>query len=388
MFCTECGAELPDDAMFCTECGHRVEDASMETTGSEETEATNVLPVTKPAAEETGAGASAAPVATPRSEQQPAAKPEPNPRPASVQKPASQPEPMSEPAGGAGSGNNVVTCPKCGAPVDDGSSFCVMCGAPLFGASGGPAADRAYGPGSTMELPVQQSSRYGRQQGGYRQQPQAVAQQQVPQNTKKSMPTALIVVISALVVVLVVALLTVFSVGPFSRLHDMIMPEDSQTQEESTDASSAESTESTSDTTSADESTSDTTSADSTASTSGTTSTDSTTSTSGSTVAVSGQGINDPNGYIIPNSASTYLTESDLANLTDQELYYARNEIYARHGRGFNTPELQSYFNGKTWYHYTIPPESFTDSMLSDCELSNAKLIRSVEEARGSAYLQ
>ena len=57
-----------------------------------------------------------------------------------------------------------------------------------------------------------------------------------------------------------------------------------------------------------------------------------------------------------------------------------RNEIYARHGRLFNDPEIQEYFNGKAWYKGYIKPEDFDDSVLSDVEKYNLKLIYEVEK--------
>lgn len=43
--------------------------------------------------------------------------------------------------------------------------------------------------------------------------------------------------------------------------------------------------------------------------------------------------------YILPNSNVEYLTEADIAELTLQEINYAKNEIYARHGRRFKSQE-------------------------------------------------
>ena len=58
----------------------------------------------------------------------------------------------------------------------------------------------------------------------------------------------------------------------------------------------------------------------------------------------------DSNGYILPDSDSRKLKKSDLAGMTAQQLSYAKNEIYARHGRVFKSSELQDYFNEKDWY--------------------------------------
>ncbi len=84
-------------------------------------------------------------------------------------------------------------------------------------------------------------------------------------------------------------------------------------------------------------------------------------------------------GYLIPESASRYLTAEDLAGFTSDQLWVARNEIYARKGRRFDNPNLQAYFDSKGWYNGTIDPGSFSDSMLSDIEKRNAELIRSME---------
>ena len=75
-----------------------------------------------------------------------------------------------------------------------------------------------------------------------------------------------------------------------------------------------------------------------------------------------------------------YLVESDINYLTSWQLMIGRNEIYARHGRLFNDPEIQAYFNGKAWYNGYIRPEDFDDSVLSDVERYNLELIYRVEK--------
>lgn len=79
--------------------------------------------------------------------------------------------------------------------------------------------------------------------------------------------------------------------------------------------------------------------------------------------------------YIIPDSNSRYLTESDIQNLSIRELNYAKNEIYARHGRKFQSHELQNYFNSKSWYIGIIEPSDFQQSVLNDYEKKNAELL-------------
>lgn len=84
--------------------------------------------------------------------------------------------------------------------------------------------------------------------------------------------------------------------------------------------------------------------------------------------------------YILPNSSSAYLNQEDVKNLSAEELRIARNEIYARHGRKFQTQDLQDYFNSKAWYHGTIEPADFTENMLNDIEKKNAEFLKKQEE--------
>ncbi|WP_270575013.1 YARHG domain-containing protein, partial [Candidatus Collinsella stercoripullorum] len=50
--------------------------------------------------------------------------------------------------------------------------------------------------------------------------------------------------------------------------------------------------------------------------------------------------------------------------MTADELELARNEIYARYGRGFSTDYLQKYFDSQAWYTRLYSPEEF-DAMTS-----------------------
>ena len=87
------------------------------------------------------------------------------------------------------------------------------------------------------------------------------------------------------------------------------------------------------------------------------------------------------NGCIIPDSDRRLITSSDLVNKTDLELWIARNEIYARHGTEFKTPDLQRWFSVMYWYYPTSSPSS-----LSDLENRNVETIQKEEARRGSPY--
>lgn len=83
--------------------------------------------------------------------------------------------------------------------------------------------------------------------------------------------------------------------------------------------------------------------------------------------------------YVLPQSSSRLLGKSDISGLSLQEINYAKNEIYARHGRLFKSDELQTYFNSKSWYNGTISPDSFSESLLSDVEKKNVEYLSDIE---------
>ena len=92
--------------------------------------------------------------------------------------------------------------------------------------------------------------------------------------------------------------------------------------------------------------------------------------------------------YVLPDSSSYYYSYGELSGMSTYDLYLARNEIYARHGRMFNRSDLQEYFNSQEWYEPIYTPSQFDDmSMLSDVERQNAKLMKQVEADKGSPYL-
>ena len=93
-----------------------------------------------------------------------------------------------------------------------------------------------------------------------------------------------------------------------------------------------------------------------------------------------------PDDYIISDSSVVYLDSSDIENMTLKELCYAKNEIYARHGRRFKTKELQEYFDSKNWYQGIMSPEEFDrkgeNNIFNAVEKSNRDLLSSTEKAR------
>lgn len=91
---------------------------------------------------------------------------------------------------------------------------------------------------------------------------------------------------------------------------------------------------------------------------------------------------------MLPDSATHVYTKDELSGLSNWELYIARNEIYARHGRGFQNQDLRDYFAGKSWYTERYSPEAFDSQVsLNSVEQQNADTILEIERARGSQYI-
>ena len=71
--------------------------------------------------------------------------------------------------------------------------------------------------------------------------------------------------------------------------------------------------------------------------------------------------------------ASTRILTYDILDiLSSRELRMLRNEIYARHGYIFKTPDMKSYFAGESWYQ---PRFENVDDKLTDIERFNLMLI-------------
>ena len=93
-------------------------------------------------------------------------------------------------------------------------------------------------------------------------------------------------------------------------------------------------------------------------------------------------------GYVLADSATKKYTERALKKFDNHTLFLARNEIFARHGCGFENAELKRYFGSKTWYKMTKPYGTYSGTeMLNDIERHNALKMRKIERARNSPYL-
>lgn len=83
----------------------------------------------------------------------------------------------------------------------------------------------------------------------------------------------------------------------------------------------------------------------------------------------------DSSEYILPESSTRLLTDSDLEGLSKDQLQMAINEIYARHHRKFVIKSIQDYFDSKTWYEGTVDASSFDETSLNQYENQNIALL-------------
>ena len=77
----------------------------------------------------------------------------------------------------------------------------------------------------------------------------------------------------------------------------------------------------------------------------------------------------------LPQSSTRPLTEADISPLALNELRIARNEIFARKGRSFRSPELVAHFSRFSWYR----PTGF-EVELTPVEQENVDFLKAAEE--------
>jgi hypothetical protein len=81
-----------------------------------------------------------------------------------------------------------------------------------------------------------------------------------------------------------------------------------------------------------------------------------------------------------PEGSTRGLSESDLAYKNCFDLKLMRNEVYARHGYIFRTPDMVDYFTRQSWYR---PSAADVTNSLSGIEKRNVQLIKTNEDAMG-----
>lgn len=84
--------------------------------------------------------------------------------------------------------------------------------------------------------------------------------------------------------------------------------------------------------------------------------------------------------------SSRTVTDGDLDNMDGYTLDVMRNSIFAYHGRRFDNPGLQEYFNQQSWYNPRYTPEQFPPNILSDLERQNVQHISDYQDRTGKRF--
>ncbi len=82
------------------------------------------------------------------------------------------------------------------------------------------------------------------------------------------------------------------------------------------------------------------------------------------------------------------VTDADLDGKDGFELDIMRNSIFARHGRRFETPGLQKYFDSQPWYRPIYSPKNFPTNLLSPIEQRNVEYIANYQDRHNRRYFK
>ena len=85
--------------------------------------------------------------------------------------------------------------------------------------------------------------------------------------------------------------------------------------------------------------------------------------------------------WLFPDSSSRYLSQGELVGLSADQLWRARNEIYARNGYIFSSPRGIAYAKSLgSYYHGVDPNDDRVFSRMNAFEQANVTLIKSFEQ--------
>lgn len=85
--------------------------------------------------------------------------------------------------------------------------------------------------------------------------------------------------------------------------------------------------------------------------------------------------------YYLPDVQVRVYSIDELYNFSEEDYKRARNEIFARHGRRFKTPELQAYFDQQSWYNGVVDEVPMEE--LNDFERANIAVLDEFKNLNG-----
>lgn len=90
-------------------------------------------------------------------------------------------------------------------------------------------------------------------------------------------------------------------------------------------------------------------------------------------------------GFIFPDSDTKLIQQSEIEGLSDSDLNYAINEIYARHGYIFRDKDMYRYFKQFSWYKDEVPANEFSLYAFNQIEQQNWSLLVNERNSRKSS---
>ena len=87
-------------------------------------------------------------------------------------------------------------------------------------------------------------------------------------------------------------------------------------------------------------------------------------------------------GFVFPNSDTEWIGRGEIESLSDRDLTYAINEIYARHGYLFRDRQIREYYEQFRWYCGEVPSDEFSTECFNQIESDNWNLLVSERDKR------
>lgn len=87
-------------------------------------------------------------------------------------------------------------------------------------------------------------------------------------------------------------------------------------------------------------------------------------------------------GIIFPESSEKLIDKSEVEKLSDEELRYAINELYARNGYIFKDDTLRKFYEKYDWYEKKVKSEDFSMDLFNATEKKNVQIMQKERDSR------
>lgn len=84
----------------------------------------------------------------------------------------------------------------------------------------------------------------------------------------------------------------------------------------------------------------------------------------------------DEKDIIFPNSSKELLSNDEIKKLSDTDLQFAINELYARNGYIFKDTAIREYYRKYDWYQQKVKPDDFTMDLFNTVEKTNIEMLQ------------